>query len=134
MANLYVEGADPDERLSGVPDTAKGVRLTLPSAVCTDRLRDGEGSADGGDEEDEPGRVAFAEWPVGEELEKPIESESEVEAALVETLRARGGLAVVLGSAQNVDRLVTVYRAALQADRTLVVDPYTADVARASAR
>ena len=70
VANLYVEGANPDERLSGVPDTAEGVRLTLPSAVSADRLRDGEGSTDGGDEEDEPGRVAFAQWPVREELER----------------------------------------------------------------
>jgi ribonuclease J len=70
--------------------------------------------------------------PSGDDLEKPVESESEVEAALVETLRSRDGLAVVLGSAQNVDRLVTVYRAALRADRTLVIDPYTADVARAT--
>lgn len=70
--------------------------------------------------------------PVGHELEKPIASESEVELALAETLRDTAGLAVVIGSAQNVDRLVTVYRAAKRSGRILVVDPYTADVARAT--
>jgi ribonuclease J len=70
--------------------------------------------------------------PVGDELEKPVASETEVELALAETLRSTAGLVVVLSSAQNVDRLVTAYRAAKRAGRTLVVDPYTADVARAT--
>lgn len=69
---------------------------------------------------------------VGDALEKPVASESEVESDLVTTLRRTSGLAVVLSSAQNVDRLVTAYRAALRSDRILVVDPYTADVARAT--
>lgn len=70
--------------------------------------------------------------PVGEHLEKPIASEAQVEADLAATLAATPGLAVVLSSAQNVDRLVTAYRAAKQTGRILVVDPYTADVARAT--
>ena len=41
---------------------------------------------------------------------------------------------VVLASAQNIDRLVTVYRAALRSDRDLVVDLYTADIAAATGR
>ena len=44
------------------------------------------------------------------------------------------GLALVLASAQNLDRLVTVYRAARRARRTLVVDLYTATLARATGR
>ena len=40
----------------------------------------------------------------------------------------------MLGSAQNIDRLVTVYRATLRADRDLVVDLYTADIAAATGR
>jgi len=61
-------------------------------------------------------------------------TESEVELQLAATLRATTGLVVVLGSAQNIDRLVTVYRATLRADRDLVVDLYTADVAAATGR
>jgi ribonuclease J len=61
-------------------------------------------------------------------------TESDVEIQLAETLRATRGLVVVLASAQNIDRLVTVYRAALRADRDLVVDLYTADIAAATGR
>ena len=61
-------------------------------------------------------------------------TESEVELELADTLKATSGLVVVLGSAQNIDRLVTVYRAALRADRDLVVDLYTADIAAATGR
>ena len=61
-------------------------------------------------------------------------SESDVEAQLADTLEATSGLVVVLASAQNIDRLVTVYRAALRSDRDLVVDLYTADIAAATGR
>jgi ribonuclease J len=61
-------------------------------------------------------------------------TESDVEIQLAETLRATKGLVVVLGSAQNIDRLVTVYRATLRADRDLVIDLYTADIAAATGR
>jgi len=61
-------------------------------------------------------------------------TESDVEIQLAETLRATKGLVVVLASAQNIDRLVTVYRATLRADRDLVVDLYTADIAAATGR
>jgi len=39
---------------------------------------------------------------------------------------------LALFSAQNIDRLVTLYRAALQADRDMVVDLYTARIAVAT--
>lgn len=61
-------------------------------------------------------------------------TETDVELDLAETLRATDGTVVVLGSPQNVDRLVTTYRAALRADRDLVVDVYSAEVAAASGR
>jgi ribonuclease J len=61
-------------------------------------------------------------------------TESDVEIQLATTLKATDGLAVVLASAQNIDRLVTVYRAALRADRDLVIDPYTCDIATATGR
>jgi ribonuclease J len=60
--------------------------------------------------------------------------ESDVEVELADTLKATSGLVVVLASAQNIDRLVTVYRAALRADRDLVVDLYTADITAATGR
>ena len=61
-------------------------------------------------------------------------SEADVEDALIATLKATAGLVVVLGSAQNIDRLVTVYRAAIKAGRRLAVDLYTAEVAASTGR
>jgi ribonuclease J len=43
-------------------------------------------------------------------------------------LRVTDGLVVVLSSPQNIDRVVTTYRAALQADRDLALDLYSCDV------
>lgn len=62
------------------------------------------------------------------------ETERDVEDHLVETFRATPGLVAVFSSAQNLDRLVTVFRASRRAGRTLVVDLYTATVARATGR
>ena len=61
-------------------------------------------------------------------------TETDVENELVETFAEAGGLVAVFSSAQNVDRLVTVFRAARRAGRTLVVDLYTATVAQATGR
>lgn len=62
---------------------------------------------------------------------KPSRTEAGLEADFVELFRATPGRVFVAWSAQNVDRSVTLYRAALQAGRTLVVDLYTAEVMRA---
>ncbi|MGU3539674.1 MBL fold metallo-hydrolase [Methylobacterium sp. A54F] len=58
-------------------------------------------------------------------------SESEIEAALVERLRAPG-LVAACASAQNIDRVVTLYRAAKRTGRTLVLDLYALEVLRAT--
>lgn len=63
---------------------------------------------------------------------KPVMSESEVENAMVETFSETDGMALVISSAQNIDRLVTIYRAVKRTGRQLVMDPYTADIARAT--
>ncbi len=64
----------------------------------------------------------------------PRTTEHDVEQQLVETFGATPGLVATFSSAQNLDRLVTVYRAARRSGRTLVVDLYTATVARATGR
>jgi ribonuclease J len=61
-------------------------------------------------------------------------NETELELAMTETFRRTEGLALVYSSAQNLDRLVTVYRAALRSRRALVIDLYTDTVSRASGR
>lgn len=64
----------------------------------------------------------------------PQSTEHDVEDNLLETMRATSGLVATFSSAQNLDRLVSVFRAARRASRTLVVDLYTATVARATGR
>ena len=64
----------------------------------------------------------------------PRSTEQSLEDDLVRTIQATAGMVAIFSSAQNLDRLVTVYRAARRAGRTLVVDLYTATVARATGR
>lgn len=59
-------------------------------------------------------------------------TEAEVEASFVELFRATPGLALVCASAQNIDRMVSLYRACKRAGRTLILDLYAAEVLRAT--
>ena len=61
-------------------------------------------------------------------------SEQDLEHACVETFRGTPGIVLAMLSPQNIDRLVTIYRATIQSDRDLVVDLYTAAVAAATGR
>ena len=60
--------------------------------------------------------------------------ETEVEARLVETMKATRGMVLVAASAQNIDRVVSIYRAARRNGRALVVDLYAAEILRATGR
>jgi ribonuclease J len=60
------------------------------------------------------------------------ETETELEARFVAACASTDGAVVAFGSAQNLDRLVTVYRAAKRSGRMLVVDLYAATVAAAT--
>lgn len=57
-------------------------------------------------------------------------SESELEDIFIELFRQTDGIALVWCSGQNIDRLVTVYRACRQAKRQFVADMYTACILR----
>ncbi len=57
---------------------------------------------------------------------EPRLSEQDVEKLLVNSLKQTPGLALAMFSPQNVDRLVSYYRAAVRSGRTLVLDPYAA--------
>jgi ribonuclease J len=61
-----------------------------------------------------------------------FETEPELEARFLELCGRTEGAVVVFGSAQNLDRLVTVYRAAVRSGRRCVVDLYGASVAAAT--
>ena len=59
-------------------------------------------------------------------------SEQALEDKLVEILTRNDGLAMVHTSAQNIDRVVTLFRAAKRTQRTLVIDLYSAAILAAT--
>lgn len=59
---------------------------------------------------------------------KPSKSETEIEAELVSLFSEPDKINLVYTSGQNVDRLVSIYRACLKTDKILVVDVYVADI------
>lgn len=58
-------------------------------------------------------------------------TEKQVEADCVKAFRATKGAVLAIYSAQNLDRLVTLYRAAKRSGRLFVMDLYVATIARA---
>lgn len=62
----------------------------------------------------------------------PFPSEKALEQQMLGCFRATSGLVMVYASAQNIDRVVTLYRACKQAGRTLVIDLYTAAILEAT--
>ncbi|MCJ9691383.1 MBL fold metallo-hydrolase [Rhizobium sp. PRIMUS64] len=61
-----------------------------------------------------------------------FETENEIENRLLETMRRTAGIVLVACSAQNIDRVVSVYRAAKRSGRRLLVDAYAAEVLKAT--
>lgn len=59
-------------------------------------------------------------------VDAPRPSESDIEAQMAATMKEAPGLVLVWSSGQNIDRLVTVFKAAHKAGRGLLLDPYTA--------
>ena len=61
-------------------------------------------------------------------------SEAALEEIFVDRFKDTAGMALVACSAQNIDRVITVYRAAKRTGRTLIVDAYAAEVLKATDR
>jgi ribonuclease J len=59
-------------------------------------------------------------------------TEQEMETEFIKAFAATKGLAMVHASAQNIDRLVSIFRACKQTGRTMVIDLYTAAVLEAT--
>ena len=55
-----------------------------------------------------------------------------MEGIFVDRFKATEGMALVACSAQNIDRVVTIYRAAKKTGRTLIIDAYAAEVLKAT--
>jgi ribonuclease J len=59
-------------------------------------------------------------------------TEEALERLFIERFKTTLGIVLVACSAQNIDRIVTIYRAAKQTERTLIVDAYAAEVLKAT--
>lgn len=69
---------------------------------------------------------------LGGEVIHGLASEDAVETACIQTFENTKGLVLVSYSAQNLDRLVSLYRATKQSGRDFVIDLYGASIAKAS--
>jgi len=61
-------------------------------------------------------------------------TERDVEDGCVDTCKGTAGMVLAVFSPQNIDRLVTMYRACLRSARDLVIDLYTAAIVAATGR
>jgi ribonuclease J len=59
-------------------------------------------------------------------------TEKALERVFIDRFKTTPGIILVACSAQNIDRVVTVYRAAKQTGRTLIVDAYAAEILKAT--
>jgi ribonuclease J len=60
--------------------------------------------------------------------EEPFQTESELEEDFVRTFKETKGINLIYVSGQNIDRLVTIYRACKRTNKTFLIDFYTANV------
>ena len=72
--------------------------------------------------------VLFTEGSMVARSDEKTITEDELEIAVADELRGKSGIALFQSSSQNIDRLVSFYRATLRLGKTFVVDVYTANV------
>ncbi len=61
-------------------------------------------------------------------IDKKFSTESEIETEFVDTFKASKGINLIYTSGQNIDRLVSIYRACKRTGKTLAIDFYIANV------
>ncbi len=61
-------------------------------------------------------------------VDKKFPTESEIETEFVDTFNASKGINLIYTSGQNIDRLISIYRACKRTGKTLVIDFYIANV------
>lgn len=65
---------------------------------------------------------------VGNRGNEAHSSEAELEEAFVGTIKSTKGIVLITTSSQNIDRLVTIFRAAKRCGRMFIIDFYTAEI------
>jgi ribonuclease J len=69
---------------------------------------------------------------LGRPADEPFPTEQELEVAMEAAIKETPGLVLVWASGMNIDRLVTIFKAARRSGRTLIMDMYSASVLRAA--
>jgi ribonuclease J len=69
---------------------------------------------------------------VGQDDKRACKTEDELVPQMVQTIKATEGLVLACCSGQNIDRLVTIFKAARRAGRQLIIDGYTAYILKAT--
>jgi ribonuclease J len=59
---------------------------------------------------------------------KPFKTETEIENELTEVFKQQGKINLIYTSGQNIDRIVSIYKACIRADKIMVVDVYVATI------
>jgi ribonuclease J len=70
--------------------------------------------------------LLFMEGTMMQRSNDDFPTESDVEQRIFETINGQENITFLLSSSQNIDRIVSAYRACKRADKTLVIDIYTA--------
>lgn len=65
---------------------------------------------------------------LGRNVKPTYPNEKSVEDGLLQVFRQQRNLSIIFASPQNIDRIVSIFRAAKRANKTLIIDPYTAFV------
>jgi len=88
-------------------------------AACLDRfIRQATKEAD----------VLFTEGSMVARSDELTITEDELELLVIDEVKGKNGITLVQSSSQNIDRIVSFYRAALRLGKTFVVDVYTANI------
>ena len=70
--------------------------------------------------------VMFVEGTTIERNKAKYADEKDVENKLVELFKSQNNSSFIVGSGQNVDRIVAIFRACKRSNKTLIIDPYIA--------
>ena len=65
---------------------------------------------------------------VGNRIDEPTITELDLEEEFVRVIEETLGIVLVTTSSQNIDRIVTIFRAAKRTNRRLIIDFYTAEI------
>jgi ribonuclease J len=70
--------------------------------------------------------LLFMEGTMMQRNNDEFPTEADVEQRIFETIKGQENISFLISSSQNIDRIVSAYRACLRAHKTLVIDIYTA--------